>query len=331
MNKIYHKLCLILLMLGAVSGCGSETSKPHSISRETTPAPTSQQNAAGFPVIVKDDRGVEVDIPQKPLRIISLLPSHTEILFAIGAGKQMVGCTNFCNYPAETEQLKKIALSNPGSVSLETLVETKPDLILLGGDYQRLLADQLSKLKVPVLSFESQSVADIAHSIRGISRATGHVEAGDELIHKLNQEIKALQARVKPYQKQGGPRVFYQVWDQPLMTAGPASFIGELIKLIGGENVFADVEIAYPQVSEETLILRNPDVILLPHLQDGPTDPAASISRLSERPGWKEMSAVKNKRIYIIEDDLISRPGPRVVQGLQKIAQALYPEAFPKQ
>ena len=100
---------------------------------------------------------------------------------------------------------------------------------------------------------------------------------------------------------------------------------------MSGENIFSDVKIAYPQVSEETLIVRNPDVILLPGLKNNQqADPREAIATLQQRPGWQEMTAVKNQRIYIIEDDLISRPGPRVVQGLQKVAQALYPEAFPK-
>lgn len=329
MNTFYYKLILILLSLSVSTGCGPGTSETTSGSSKPESAIAQPQSIAGFPVVVKDDRGLEVSILKKPIRIVSLLPSHTEILYAVGAGKQMIGCTTFCNFPAETKTLEKVALSNPGSVSLETLVALKPDLIFLGGDYQRRLAEQLTKLKIPVLSFESQSVADIERSIRGISRSTGHAEAGEKLIEKINKEIAAIQKRVEPYQKQGRPRVFYQVWDQPLMTVGPASFIGELINLIGGENVFEDVKIAYPQVSEETLIVRNPDVILLPDTKkEGASDLSGSISRLRERPGWKQMNAVKNQRVYIIEDDLISRPGPRVVLGLQKMAQALYPEAY---
>ncbi|WP_298860241.1 ABC transporter substrate-binding protein [uncultured Gimesia sp.] len=331
MKKINPGLLLILMMLGGSAGCGSGTTELKPASSEMTPALSDQQRISEFPVVLKDYRGREIEIPQKPVHIISLLPSHTEILYAIGAGPQMVGCTTSCNYPAETKDLNKVAISDPGVVSLETLVALKPDLVFLGGDYHRLLADRLTKLKIPVLSFESQSVAEIELAIRGISRSTGHVESGDELIREMNQEIKAIQDQLKPYQKQGRPLVFYQVWDQPLMTAGPTSFIGALIKLAGGKNVFDDVKIAYPQVSEETLILRNPEVILLPQLKEGSTDPAATLLKLSQRPGWKQMNAVKNKRVYLIEDDLISRPGPRVVQGLQKIAQALYPEAFQEQ
>lgn len=329
MNTNYYKSILILLALVVSTGCGSGASETTSRSDSPATEITQAQSVTDFPIVIKDDRGLEVSVPKKPLRIVSLLPSHTEILYAVGAGKQMVGCTTFCNYPAETGQLEKVALSNPGSVSLETLVALKPDLIFLGGDYQRQLAEQLTKLKIPVLSFESQSVADIERSIRGISRATGHTQAGEELIAKIKNEITAIQKRVAPYQKQGPPRVFYQVWDQPLMTAGPASFIGELINLIGAENVFADVKIAYPQVSEETLIVRNPDVILMPQTKkEGAADLTETISQLRKRPGWKQMNAVKNQRIYLIEDDLISRPGPRVVLGLQKMAQALYPEAY---
>lgn len=328
MNKIDLKMYLLLIVICLSGGCGSATTELKPASSEKPPEIVEQQRKSEFPVVVKDYRGRDIEVSQKPVRIISLLPSHTETLYAIGAGPQMVGCTTNCNYPAETKNLKKVALSSPGSVSLETLVAMKPDLVLLGGDYHQRLDDQLTKLNVPVLSLESQSMAGIERSTRAIARCTGHIDLGEELIQKMNQELKALQVRIKPYQKPGRPRVFYQVWDQPLMTAGPASYIGALIELIGGENIFDDVEIAYPQVSEETLIVRNPDVIILPLIKKNQSDPAESWLRLSKRPGWKQMNAVKNKRIYLIEDDLISRPGPRVVQGLQKIAQALYPEAF---
>ncbi len=330
MKMINPRRLLILLALFGSTGCGSGTVEPNPVSSEATPAVSKSQIASGFPVTVKDFRGVDTSIPREPVRIISLLPSHTEILFAIGAGEQMVGCTTNCDFPAGTQKLKKVSLSNPGSVNLESLVALKPDLVFLGGDYHRLIGEQLTKLKIPVLLFESQSVADIKHSIRGISRSTGHVKAGEELIKKLQQEITSIQEQIKPYQKKGHPSVFYQVWDQPLMTAGPSSFIGELITLAGGENVFDDVEIAYPQVSEEILIQRNPDVILLPRSKKGRSDPAEVTRKLGEQPGWKQMKAVKNKRVYLIEEDFISRPGPRVVLGLQKVAQVLYPEAFQK-
>lgn len=323
MNKFDTKLILILLIVLCSISCNSDASKTDSI----TPAQTNSE----FPVTVIDDQKRKIEILKKPVRIVSLLPSHTEILFAVGAGDQMVGCTTNCNFPPETSKLKKVSLTNPGSVSLETLVAMKPDLVLLGGDYHRGISEQLTKLKIPVLSFDPQSMAAIQSSIQRISVATGHVESGDQLIQKLDREMTSIQKQVKPYQKQGKPRVFYQVWDQPLMTAGPTSFIGELIQLAGGDNIFKDVKLAYPQVSEESLIVRNPDVILLPRTKGGPSDAAEAIRTLSERSGWKQMNAVKNKRVYLLEDDLVSRPGPRVVLGLQKVAQALYPEAFPKQ
>ncbi|MCH9654494.1 MAG: cobalamin-binding protein [Planctomycetes bacterium] len=345
-NLFCFRLILLSLILVQITGCDPEPagqqfsghdSLPQSTDRQPLPLPTSGINEAdlnyapSFPATVKDYRGQDIEIVNQPQRIISLLPSHTETLFALGAGDQMVGCTSLCNYPPETKGLKKITIANPGKISLEALVELQPDLVLTGGDYHREISEQLTRLKIPVLSFESQSLLDIKGSIRGIAAATGHADKAELLVYKIEREIQAIQDQLKPYQKKGKPLVFYQVWNQPLMTAGPTSFIGALIKLAGGENIFADVKIAYPQVSEETLILRNPDVILIPQLKEGSTDPAATLLKLSQRPGWKQMNAVKNKRVYLIEDDLISRPGPRVVQGLQKIAQALYPEAFQEQ
>ncbi|EDL61597.1 ABC transporter substrate-binding protein [Gimesia maris] len=333
MNTCLNRLFLLLLLSGVTAGCQPEATSPSSAQAVQSEVKETREPliSVAYPVTVTDYRGQDVTIQSQPQRIISLMPAHTEILFAIGAGEQLVGCTSLCNYPPETKSLKKIAFANPGSISLEALVELQPDLIILGGDYHRLLAEQLEKIKVPVLSFESQSLADIEKSILGIAKATGHTDRGKQIIHQIKEDIQAIQERVKPFQEQGRPRVFYQVWDQPLMTAGPESFIGELITLVGGDNIFGDLKIAYPQVSEETLVVRNPDVILLPGLKNNPqADARQAIATLKQRPGWDKMNAVKNQRIYIIEDDLISRPGPRVVQGLQNVAQALYPEAFPK-
>ncbi|WP_145104438.1 ABC transporter substrate-binding protein [Gimesia panareensis] len=337
------KLILLLLTLAWSAGCGSqEDASVAAQAEQAAKAPASELPVApeeaevdvvaetkSFPVTVKDYQGRDVTLAKQPRRIISLLPSHTETLFALGAGAQMVGCTSLCNYPSETKELKQIALANPGSISLETLVALQPDLIVTGGDYHRQLAAQLETLKIPVLALESQSVADIEKAMLGIGQATGHSQQGKALIDRLNQEIAQLQKQIKPFQKEQRPRVFYRVWDQPLMTAGPHSFIGELITLAGGENVFADVEPAYPQVSEETLILRNPEVIVMPRMKEGPADAQQVLEKLRQRPGWSDLAAVKEGRVYLIEDDVISRPGPRVVQGLQKLAQALYPEAFP--
>ncbi len=331
MNKFDIKRILILLSVLCSIGCGAETPEPSTTPTQQTVARNKSQSTSEFPVTVIDDQKQNIEILKKPVRIVSLLPSHTEILYAIGAGEQMAGCTTNCNFPPEASKLKKVSLTNPGSVSLETLVTMKPDLVLLGGEYHRGLAAQLTKLKIPALLFDPQSMAAVKNTIQRIATATGHSESGEQLIQKMDREIKSVQKQVKLHQKQGKLRVFYQVWDQPLMTAGPTSFIGELIQLAGGDNVFNDVELAYPQVNEESLIERNPDVILLPHAKKGPSSSAEAIRTLSERSGWKQMNAVKNKRVYILEDDLVSRPGPRVVLGLQKIAQALYPEAFPEQ
>ena len=343
--KHQFELKLILLLLALIWLAGCSTQEAGSVASQTeqgAKVPVSElqvpseeaavdvvAEALSFPVTVKDYQGRDVTLAKQPRRIISLLPSHTETLFALGAGEQIVGCTSLCNYPPEAEELKQIALANPGSISLEALVALQPDLIVTGGDYHRQLAAQLETLKIPVLSLESQSVADIEKAMLGIGQATGHSRQGQKLIARLKQEIAGVQKQIKPFQKEERPKVFYQVWDQPLMTAGPHSFIGELITLAGGENVFADVEPAYPQVSEETLVLRNPDVIVLPRMKAGPSDAREMLEKLRQRPGWSDMAAVKAGRVYLIEDDVISRPGPRVVQGLQKLAQALYPEAFP--
>ncbi|MEW6047077.1 MAG: cobalamin-binding protein, partial [Bacillota bacterium] len=265
-------------------------------------------------------------LAERPRRIVSLAPSNTEILFAVGAGNQVVGVTLFDDFPAEVRSLEKVGGFAAKSISVEKVVGLEPDLVLTAGSLQQPVIDALRRLGIPVFSVDSRSLDHLYDNIRKVGRLTGHAHRAEQVVRSMQARVEAVRSRVAAVEPSRRARVFYEVWDNPLMTAGPQTFIGQLIELAGGINIFSDVQREWPQVSLEELIRRNPDVIL------GPSSHGRSLAleNLRVRTGWHGVRAVQTGRVYLIEDSIVSRPGPRLVQGLEAVARALYPELFPE-
>lgn len=281
--------------------------------------------ASGFPVTLSDDLGRRVSLAGPPQRVVSLLPSNTEILFAVGAGPQVVGVTDFCDYPPQVRGLARVGGIVPGSLSLERVVSLAPDLVLSGGRLQQPVIEALERLGIPVFALEPRTIEGVYDNIRRVGRLTGHVEQAEAVVQAMQRRLEAVRRAVADLAPQQRVRVFYEVWDNPLMTAGPGTFIGQLIELAGGINVFGDLRQDWPQVSLEELVRRNPDVILGPATRGS----ALVLDELRRRPGWQDLRAVQSGRVHLLEDNLVSRPGPRLVEGLEQVARALYPHRFP--
>jgi iron complex transport system substrate-binding protein len=162
-------------------------------------------------------------------------------------------------------------------------------------------------------------------SIQQIGALTGHAAQADQVVTQMRGRVEAVQAKVASIPSAERPSVFWEVYDDPLMTAGPNTIIGQMIALAGAANIFADATEDYPQISAETVIARNPPVILGPASQSAKLSAAA----LSQRPGWADLRAVRDGRIYLLDDDITSRPGPRLADALESLAKALYPTVFP--
>ena len=275
---------------------------------------------AGFPVTVVDDVGLSSLIPKAPVRIVSLGPSNTEILFALGLGPRTVGVTSYCNFPAEAK--KKEKTGDFMSPNLELILSLKPDLVLCSGGVQKELALKLKNLNIPAVTLYPKDLKQVLDGISLVGRATGREETASIYMETLNVRIAAVKAKVKSAAK---PKVYLEIWNQPLTTSGKISFVNELITLAGGANIFGELEQTFPSVGGEEILNRDPDIIVTAYM-----DKAGKIKAdLIKRPGWGNIKAVKTGRIYDeINSDLLLRSGPRLVDGIEALAKKFHPELF---
>lgn len=276
-----------------------------------TPTPAAQT--------ITDDVGRTVTLKGIPQRIVSLAPSNTEVLYALGLGARVVGVTEFCNYPPEAKEKPKIG--GFSKIDLERVVGLNPDLVLATNIHAKSVVPELEKRGITVVVAEPKNVNDVLAKITFIGKLTGASENAAKVTAQMQARIDAVTSKVATVKTK--PRVFYEI-DKSLYTPGPGSFIDDMITKAGGINIAADAKGSYVQLTPEAIIAKDPEVILLGDMLFG-----ESPESVRARPGWANISAVKNGRIVPIpNEDVISRPGPRVVEGLELIARALYPDLF---
>ena len=269
-----------------------------------------------------DDAGRNIYLAKPPARIISLAPSVTEMVFAIGAGDQLVGVTDFCDFPPEAATRAKIGYANP---NLESVLALKPDLVLAPKEFLRPdVVTALDQLKVPVFVMAATTVEDILAHLGTLGRMLGRPAAANDVTMDLRRQLAKIKSRME-----GVPpiRVLYVLNSQPLITVGPGSFIDQLINLAGGINVAAKSATPYPRLSMETVLMEDPEALVFPVGQ------AEGISE-SEQQTWRQwtgMTAVKRGRLHQIPASLLNRPGPRIIQALRMLADIIHPEFAPTQ
>jgi len=307
-NKRSRLLSLILMGILMLSGLGG----------------LSEVLAANeFPLAVTDDLGRNVTISSEPQSIISLTPSNTEILFALELGDRVMAVSEYCNYPLEAQN--KIKIGGFSTINIEKVVSLKPDLVLATGGVQEAVVEELERLGLTVIALNAKSIEEVFENIRLVGKAAGQLEAARELTTKLEQRTKAVTDKAKDLPDSQRPRVFYEIQYEPLMTAGPGTFIDDLIHLVGGVNIASDAAAKYPVYNLETLIERNPEVIIISFWHGSI---AASVEAVKSRKRWQIIDAVKNNRVYGINADLVSRPGPRIVDGIEEMARFIHPDLF---
>lgn len=270
------------------------------------------------PRTVVDSVGREVTLERSPKRIVSMAPSNTEILFALGLGDRVVGVTNFCNYPPEAADIEKVG--DHWAPDYEKIVALEPDLVLAVGTAESQIVKDLESYGLKVFVVEAETVDEVADNVELVGRITGAVKEAEALAGDIRSRIDAVRQRVAETAVGERPSVFW-VLDSMLWTVGPGSFVHDLITVAGGENVAASSGQAYCQFSMESLLAADPDVIIMPII-----DPAAA-DALAANEGWESLTAVKEGRVHMIDPDIVSRPGPRIAEAIERVAAILYPEA----
>lgn len=281
--------------------------------------------AAAQTVSVRDSLDRAVTLPAPARRVVSLNPSATESLFGIGAGETVAGVTSYCTWPREASLRPRVGGYTSESISLERLLALKPDLVVTGGPVHVSIRGSLESLGISFYVFEPSSVAGTLECLADLGSLTGKVEGAENLVRTLRRELEAISARVAPIPASARIRVFWEVYNEPLMTCGSSSFLHELIGLAGGVNVFADLERPWALISPEEALRRSPQVILAADDHA----PGFTAEDLVRRPGWSELPAVRAGRVYLLPADPVNRTGPRLAEGVLSIARVLYPELFP--
>ena len=262
-----------------------------------------------------------VKLQGTPQRIVSLAPSNTEILFAVGAGKQVVGRDSFSDYPPEAKSLKDIG-GSMGKYDTEAIVALHPDLVLAGEINTPELVNSLQQLGLTVYYLPNPTTLEgMFANLEMVGQLTGHSSAAVTLVNSLKKRVAAVDAKIIPLNY--APTVYYELdATDPTKpyTAGPGTFVDLLIARAGGVNIGKGLTSPWAQISLEQLVVSNPSIIILGDSAYGTTPDA-----LKQRSGWSGLAAIKNGQVYPFDDNLVSRPGPRLVDGLEALAKLLHP------
>jgi len=316
MHKKASWMLPMLLFLFSLSAACSGDGPAGGPSGANTSGP---EEASGYPLTITDAVGREVTFDSRPKRIVSMAPSVTETLFAVGAANRVVGVTTADDYPPEVEAVERVG--DYRGPNVEKVLSLNTDLMILSfdGATEGYAEDMAEKTRTKVVVLNPKTVDAAISSVGLVAKLVGEREKGRVVEERLRDELGRIGEKVAGEPK---PTVFYEVWGDPLQTAGPGSFIDDAIRLAEGTNVAADTGDAYPEYSKETLLQRDPDYYLAGRSS------GVTVEEISGRPGYPALGAVKDGRVTVVNDDLVVRPGPRIVDGVREIAEAIHPKAF---
>jgi len=311
---------LISLLVVIVVGCSN-----FEVGKASNEKSTSTKQAA-FPVTVTDATKSKITIKKEPKRIVSLMPSNTEILYALNKGKDVVGVTDYDNYPTSVSKIAKVSDKNTLTPNVEKIISLKPDLVLAHQSSLSTAGDAFKQLKAAGITVYVVKDAETFDSVYGtildIGKVTGKVKEANSVVNKMKTSLKKIQDKVS--KSKVHPSVYVEISGPPeTYTAGNGTFINEMINKIGAKNIASNQK-GWIKYSEEAVIKANPDVIITTYGYYEKDLPKKVVARQN----WGTIKAVKNKRVYDVNSDTTSRPGPRLVEGVEELAKAIYPELF---
>ncbi|MEC1500296.1 ABC transporter substrate-binding protein [Bacillus sonorensis] len=317
MKKLAGLLLSLLLAVGVLAGCGTAKAPEE-------PKNTQEKTAEAFPVTVKDASGKEIKIAKEPKRIVSLMPSNTEIAYALGLGKKVVGVTDFDTYPKEVKDVEKIGGME---FNTEKIISLNPDLVLAHASAMQSAEEGLKQLRdagITVVTVnDAASFHDTYQSIDMIGKATGANREAKELVSSMKSDLAEIKEKAQNIPEKEQKKVFVEVSPAPdIYTTGKGTFMNEMLEAIHAKNAATGQE-GWAKMTEESIIKLNPDAIVT-------TNGASSVKEIKKRSGWSSVQAVKNNEVYDVDPDLVTRPGPRLIKGVEELADIIYPDVYKK-
>lgn len=244
-------------------------------------------------------------------RVVSLSPSGTEILFALGLNNKLVGRTDFCNFPEEAKKIDSVGGFDGKSFSIENILSFNPDFVYLTNGMHNHLINTLESLGIKVYLSDVNSIEDIYKEITEISKLFGIEKIGKQYVDKMSLELSNIK---KDNVKKS---IYCEIFNSPFLTCGKNSFINDIIEYAGAKNIFDFLESSYPQVSEEIIIMSNPKIIIAPDYSE------SDLEKFYYRNAWQNIDAIKNKKVFSVSGDIFTRPGPRVVEAVKLLKEIL--------
>lgn len=271
--------------------------------------------SSGFPVTIQRPDGKQLTFVRRPERIVSLSPGHTEVLFAIGAGDQIVAVDSESDFPADAQRKAKLDATD---LNAKAIIDFNPDLLVIMDGPQELVRF-LDDRGLQVLALETpEEFADLLNHIDLLGQVTGHVPQSDALVDSIDKRVLAMLDKTAAV---SGPRVYHELDDQ-LTSISDTTFTGELYLILNAQNIVGRSEEPRPRLTLDSIVQADPEVIIVAHS-------GATPESVEARSGWEAISAIKNDRVYAVDPDIVNRPGPRLVDGLETLAKLLYPDLFP--
>lgn len=292
-----------LVALALLAGCSSG------------PGKVTSNNSNG--ITLTDDAGNAVTLTKPADKVVSLAPANTEIIYALGGEDKLVGVTTYCDYPPAAK--KKTKIGDFQTPNVERIASVGPKVVFATGGIQENITDSLEGLGIKVFVVDPKTVDQLFTDMESMGKMMGLEGESKEQVEKFRNRVAGVRQKVKGLAK---PTVFFEVFDQPLMTAGKGTLIDGMIATAGGVNVGASAGPDFPQYSDEQLLKDNPDIYIA--VKGSQSDPAD----IATRAGYSQMKAVSDGRVFVVEDNLFVRPGPRLVNGLEQLAKMVHPEAY---
>ncbi|RDI45796.1 ABC transporter substrate-binding protein [Falsibacillus pallidus] len=324
MKRIITLLFSILLIAGLMTGCAQDAKNETGKDQQ---GKTEQSKEAAFPTTFKDAIGNEITLKEEPKKIVSLIPSNTEVVYGLGMGDKIVGVTDFDNYPKEVAKKEKI-----GNMvfNVEKIIGLQPDVVLAHESTAKSAEAGLKQIKdagIPVVVINDANNFDsVYQSIELIGKTIGAKDQADKMVNRMKEKINAIAEKAQSIPDDQMKSVYVEVSPEPeLFTTGKGTFLDEMLQIIHAKNAAGDQE-GWAKMSDESVIALKPDVIITTcgaFVKDPVND-------ILNRKGWEQVPAIQNKQVYDVDTDLVTRSGPRLAEGIEELAKVIYPEKFAK-